>query len=104
VVYRVEKDRRPTKPSHPETINATISGSKKVGKCRGAARSLRNREYCRVPEEGGRDVNHLIHQFLIVIQKHSIENISRTEGVLVGRNEQVVEENGLTKTIMIKWR
>jgi hypothetical protein len=35
-------------------------------------------------EVGGAD--HLIHQFLITIQKRDIENATRTESAAVGRN------------------
>jgi hypothetical protein len=36
--------------------------------------------------EGGQTTDHIRHQFLIVIQKHYIENISRTEIAVIGRN------------------
>jgi hypothetical protein len=38
-------------------------------------------------EKGGRDTDHLTSQFLTVIQKRDIENISRMDGAAVGRNE-----------------
>jgi hypothetical protein len=37
-------------------------------------------------DKGGRNTNRLIPQFLIVIQKHNIEKILRTEGAIVRRN------------------
>jgi hypothetical protein len=38
-------------------------------------------------DEGDPDSDHLTNQFLIVQQKNSIENISRTDDVMVVRNE-----------------
>jgi hypothetical protein len=34
---------------------------------------------------------------LIVIQKHCIKKASRVEGAMVGRNEYIFEDNGITK-------
>jgi hypothetical protein len=55
-------------------------------------------------EEGDRDADHLILQFLIVIQKRHIKNISRREGALVGRDYCVVEENERTQETIMKLR
>jgi hypothetical protein len=46
--------------------------------------------------------DHFIHSFMIVIQKHCLENFSRTEGAMVRRNLQVVEENGITQKAIMK--
>jgi hypothetical protein len=37
-------------------------------------------------EEGCQDAGHLTRQFLSVFQKHHIENSSRTESVMIMRN------------------
>jgi hypothetical protein len=37
-------------------------------------------------QEGGREAGHSMLQFLIVIQKHKIKNISRRDGVMTGRS------------------
>lgn len=37
-------------------------------------------------DEGGGDADHLTGQLLVVIKKHYIKNISRTESVIVGSN------------------
>jgi hypothetical protein len=37
-------------------------------------------------EKEGRDAGHLISQFLVVIQKQHIENISRMKGAADGKN------------------
>jgi hypothetical protein len=55
-------------------------------------------------EKGGRDASRLILQFLVVIQKNSIEDISRTHAAMSGRNSSIVEDNGITQKIMIKIR
>jgi hypothetical protein len=41
-------------------------------------------------EEKGRDVDQLTRQFLIVTEKHDIENISRMKDVMVGRHLSIV--------------
>jgi hypothetical protein len=55
-------------------------------------------------DEGRRDADHLRLQFLIVNQKEYIENISRGQSAMVRRNDQMVEENGTTQTIIMKLR
>jgi hypothetical protein len=37
-------------------------------------------------EAGGRDADHLTTEFLIIVQKYHIDSISRTDGVMIGRN------------------
>jgi hypothetical protein len=44
-------------------------------------------------EEGKRDIDQLNPKLLAVIQKRHIENLSRTEGAMVKRNESIMEEN-----------
>jgi hypothetical protein len=53
-------------------------------------------------DKGGREADHLTHQFLIVNQKNSIKDISRVESAMVGRNGYIVEENGITQKIIMK--
>jgi hypothetical protein len=53
-------------------------------------------------QEGGRDADHLPCRFLILIQKDDIDNISRREDVMVGKNYEIVEDKGTTKKIIIK--
>jgi hypothetical protein len=47
-------------------------------------------------EEGKRDVDQLNPELLAVIRKHNIENLSRTEGAMVRRNESIIDENEIT--------
>jgi hypothetical protein len=48
-------------------------------------------------EKEGKDAGHLIHQFLIVIQRYSIDGISRTDSVMIGKNEWIGENNVITQ-------
>jgi hypothetical protein len=55
--------------------------------------AVRNRVADRISSAGGdrgeqrsRDVDHFAPQFLIVIEKHYLENILRTESAMVGEN------------------
>jgi hypothetical protein len=50
-------------------------------------------------DEGVRDADQSKPQFLIVIQKHHIEN-----GSMSGRNERIVDENDITQNISMKLR
>jgi hypothetical protein len=53
-------------------------------------------------EEGDRDASHLRPQFMIVMKKHDIGNISRTEGRLIARLWPIVGNNRRIQKIMMK--
>jgi hypothetical protein len=72
---------------------------KKFEKCQKMSSAVGDRG-----DEGCRDRNHLTPRFLIVNHKYTIKNISTRQGVMVGRNSQTVEENGITKKITRKLR
>jgi hypothetical protein len=50
------------------------------------------------------DADHLMHQFLIVIQKHHIRNISRRENAMVARDSYILETSRRRQKIFMKLR
>jgi hypothetical protein len=52
--------------------------------------------------EEDRDADHLTSQFLVISQKHYIENISGAEGAMVGRYYYIIEKNGRIRQTMVK--
>jgi hypothetical protein len=55
-------------------------------------------------EKGDRDAGHLMLQFLIVIQKQYIGNISRRKGAMITRNDEIREKNRKAQKLFMKLR
>jgi hypothetical protein len=76
-------------------------GLRSLGVARGTsaegAGRLRDLEYQRKQRRGRSDADHRSPQFLIVIRRYHIDSISGTNGAMIRRNQEIVENNEITQ-------